>query len=134
MNKLIYLIPVIAMTASAAEPRACGTGTLLDVEVSTETQGLVQAGSIPKNNKGLVILSPNSRQKKIYRVTIALGEMTYTAQSSGDFFGYNPTKLIVNDPIEACAVSNKLIIKRPDGKEYKPSIIKTVRNSKNNPA
>ena len=119
------------MTAAGA--RTCGTGKLLDVETSTETIGTPQVGRAqerrkPNGDREWITVSPSAtRQKTIYRVTVALGEMIYTAESNGDLWGYNPAKLVVNDPIDVCAEGRRLIITRSDGKQYKPAIIRTAR-------
>ena len=49
-------------------------------------------------------------------------------RSSGDFWGYNPSKMIVHTEVAACVDGNKLVIARPDGKQYKPTMIRRERN------
>ena len=63
---------------------------------------------------------------------VALDGIIFTAHSSGDFWGYNPSKMIVGTEVEACVETNKLEITRPDGKQYKPTI--TRRNATKLPA
>jgi hypothetical protein len=36
--------------------------------------------------------------------------------------------MIVNSEVEACVDSKKLVITRPDGKQYKPTIIRRERD------
>ena len=72
-------------------------------------------------------VSPGSRESKSYLVTIQLDDMRYTAESSGNFWDFNPTRLVVNDQIGVCIDKNKLVVKRPDGKNYKASIVRVVR-------
>jgi hypothetical protein len=70
------------------------------------------------------IALPPARKQTTYAVKVALDGIIFTARSSGDFWGYNPSSLIVNGEVEACVASNKLVITRPDGKQYKPTIIR----------
>jgi hypothetical protein len=56
------------------------------------------------------------------------GGIIYTARSSGEFWAYKPSSMIVNSEVEACVDSNKLVITRPDGKQYKPTIIRRERD------
>jgi len=59
--------------------------------------------------------------------------MTYTARSSGNFWNFDPTRLVINDPIGACVDRNQLILRRPDGKDYRARIVRTVRNDASRP-
>ncbi len=64
-----------------------------------------------------------------YVLTVAVGEMTYTAEHVKNvFFGYNPTDMVVNDPVTVSVQKNKLLLIRPDGKEYKMTIVRIERN------
>ena len=65
---------------------------------------------------------PSTRKQTTYTVKITLGGIVYTARSSGDFWGYNPSKMIVGTEVEARVEANRLVITRPDGKQYKPTI------------
>jgi hypothetical protein len=53
--------------------------------------------------------------------------MSYTAQSSGNFWNFDPTRLVINDPIGLCVDRNQIILRRPDGKDYKAKIVRAVR-------
>ena len=64
-----------------------------------------------------------------YVLTVVVGEITYTAeQAKSIFFGYNPTDMVVNDPVDVRVEKNKLIFLRPNGKEYKTTIVRMERN------
>ena len=50
------------------------------------------------------------------------------AQSPGsDFWNFSPTRLVVNDAIEACVSKGHLRLRRPDGKDYKTTIVRVER-------
>jgi hypothetical protein len=40
----------------------------------------------------------------------------------------NPAGMIVNSVLEACVEANALVIARPDGKQYKPTITRKERD------
>jgi hypothetical protein len=50
-------------------------------------------------------------------VKVGLDGIIYTARSSGDFSGYNPSTMIVDTELEACLEAKKLLVTRPDGKQ-----------------
>jgi len=90
-----------------------------------------QIGQARQNKNGkdwTTIALPPTRKQTTYVVKVALDGIIYTARSSGDFWGYNPSSMIVNSEVEACVDSNKLVITRPDGKQYKPTIIRRERD------
>jgi hypothetical protein len=59
--------------------------------------------------------------------TVALDGIIYTARSSGDFWAYNPPTMIVGIELGACVEVNRLMIPRPDRKQYKPTITRRER-------
>jgi hypothetical protein len=61
-------------------------------------------------------------------VSVELEDMRYTARSSGDFWNFDPTRLVINDPIGVCVEKNQIILRRPDGKDYKATIVRAVRS------
>ncbi len=133
--KLIVPIVTLAsalvfMPASYAEATsACQTGKLLDVTENTEYVPTVQIGRVHRNgNKDWTTVElPSARKQTTYTVKVALDGIIYTAHSSGDFWGYNPSKMIVGAEVDACVEPNKLVITRPDGKPYKPTITRRER-------
>jgi hypothetical protein len=111
--------------ASYAEAAsACQTGRLLDVREDTEYVPTVQIGRIHRNgNKDWTTVElPSARKQTTYTVKVALDGIIYTAHSSGDFWGYNPSKMIVGTEVRTCVEANRLVITRQDGKPYKPKI------------
>jgi hypothetical protein len=126
------LLPVVAMAAPKNE--VCGIGTLLDVQAQVE---VIQAGTIEHGRKTVKkngktqydsYSTPNLQKQTTYTVTIALDDLTYTAQSELILgFGFKPTSLVVNDPIGACVRGRTLALERPDGKEYKARIQRIAR-------
>ena len=110
---------------------ACQIGKLLDVQEITELVPTAQIGQARQNKNGkdwTTIALPPTRKQTTYVVKVALDGIIYTARSSGDFWGYKPSSMIVNSEVEACVDSNKLVITRPDGKQYKPTIIRRERD------
>ncbi len=113
----------------AGTPASCGRGTLLDVQEDTQYIPTVQFGRVQRNgNKDWTTVEmPSARKQTTYWVRVALGGVIYTARSSGDFWGYNPSKMIVGDELEACVEANRVVITRPDGKQYRPTITRRER-------
>jgi hypothetical protein len=127
------------LPAGAQAPYTCGTGTLRDVDAITETFQTPQRTRIvtKKNKRGheevWAETSSGERTEKTYTVTVELEDVTYTARSSGNFWNFDPSRLVINDPIGACVDRNQLILRRPDGKDYKAKIVRTVRNDASRP-
>jgi hypothetical protein len=105
-------------------------GKLLDVQEDTEYFPTVQFGRVHRNgNKDWTTVEMlSTRKQTTYTVKVALGGIIYTARSSGDFWGYNPSKMIVGTELEARVEANRLVITRPDGKQYKPTITRRELN------
>ena len=126
-----------AMRSGDPAPIAtCGTATLRDVEVVT---GRVPTPSIAtvhdtrrrgRGRDGFMVVTPGERRDRRYLVTIELDDMTYTGESAGNaFWEFNPTRLVINDPIEACVAKDTLRLRRPDGKDYKTKIVRALRSA-----
>jgi hypothetical protein len=139
MNRCFIAISAVAIFSSlafcASNARNCRAGKLLDVQ---ESKSMVPTNSVQhaeKNNKqnGKTeynsYSTPGMEERTTYTVTVALDDMTYTGQSNYIGFGFRPTVFVVNDPVQACIDGKKLVIVRPDGKDYKSNIIQAVRNS-----
>ena len=109
---------------------ACQTGKLLDVLEEIQYIPTVQVGRVHRNGSKdwTTVELPSARKQTTYTVKVALDGIIYTARSSGDFWGYNPSKMIVGAELEACVEANKLVITRPDGKQYKPTITRRERD------
>jgi len=134
--KLIAPIMTLASALALAQssygqaPSACQTGKLLDVREDIEYIPTVQFGRVRRNgNKEWTTVElPSARKQTTYTVQVALDGIIYTARSSGDFWGYNPSRMIVGTEVEACVETNKLVITRHDGKQYKPTITRRERD------
>jgi hypothetical protein len=115
---------ILTPTCHGAATSACQTGKLIDLGEDTEYVATVQIGRVHRNcNKDWTTVElPSTRRQTSYTVKVALGGIIYTARSGGDFWGYNPAKMIVGAELEACVEANRLVITRPDGKQYKPTI------------
>ena len=100
------------------------------VREDTEYISSVQVGRVHRDgNKGWTTVELSATRKQTtYTVTVALGGIIYTARSSGDFWGYNPSKMLVGAELEARVDANRLVITRPDGKQYKPTITRRERD------
>ena len=129
---------MLAPSPAAAQSAVCGTATLRDVEIVTERVSQATITSVhekrkekPGEREAHVYTTPAERQNKKYLVTVRLNDLLYTGESSGNaFWDFNPTRLVINDPIEACVDKDRLLLRRPDGKDYKTKIVRTVRDSK----
>ena len=134
---------VCSASPAAAESLVCGTAVLSDVEVVS--------ARVPQSTMTVVHTKPNNRKKpgereidayttpaerqtKTYRVTVRLNDLVYTGQSSGNWYwDFDPTRLVINDPVAACVSRDTLRIRRPDGKEYKSKIVRVIREVANEP-
>ena len=134
--KLIASLVPLAL-ALFSTPTSYGEGTstsragrLLDVREETEYVPTVQVGRVHRNgNKDWTTVElPATRKQTTYTVKVALDGIIYTARSSGDFWGYNPSKMIVGTEVEARVETNRLVINRPDGKQSKPTITRRERD------
>lgn len=136
----IVLMSVAASTDAAPAQSAathCGMATLRDVEVLVQTVSQGTVTSVrerrlrkPGEREVQVYTTPGERQSKKYLVTVLLNDLVYTGESPGDeFWHFNPTRFVINDPIEACVREDRLILKRPDGKDYRSTIVRVMRDS-----
>lgn len=119
---------------AAQQSGACGTGTLVGLD--TRNQNIAGMNTahydekVKKNGKRTLdgYTYSGEQTQELYVLTVAIGDMLYTAESVKNlFFGYNPTDMVVNDPIEVCVEKNKLFLTRPDGKKYKTRIVRSER-------
>jgi hypothetical protein len=129
---------VFSSSPVAAQSLVCGTAMLRDVEVVTSrvpqstitsVQKKPENGKRPGEREVDVYTTPTERQTKTYLVTVRLNDLVYTGQSSGNWFwDFDPTQLVINDPIGACISKGTLRLRRPDGKDYKTKIVHVVRD------
>ena len=132
LPSIVALASVVVFTGvgHAQSASACRTGKLLDVQETVEYVPTVQFGRVHRNgsNDWTTVELPSTRKQTTYTVKVALDGIIYTARSSGDFLGYNPANMIVGAELEARVEANKLIITRPDGRQYKPTITRRERD------
>lgn len=121
---IVTLASAFVFAAGSQTASAYQTGKLLDVQEDTEYVPTVQFGRVHRNGSKdwTTVELPSTRKQTTYTVKVALDGIIYTARSSGDFWAYNPAKMIVGAELEARVEANKLVITRPDGKQYKPTI------------
>jgi hypothetical protein len=121
-------------TSAAQQSGTCRTGTLVGFDTRTQTIGGLNNGhyeeKVKKNGKKSIDGNNYTveQTQEFYVLTVQVGEMLYTAENAKNMiFGYNPTDMVVNDPIEACVEKNKLVLTRPDGKKYKTRLVRQER-------
>ena len=139
----LVIAAAIALVALAASPAVaqtagCGTAILTDVEVvvarvpqSTITSVRRRPTDGRKPGERIVdaYTTPSERETKTYLVTVRINDRVYVGRSSGDWFWeFDPTRLVINDPIDACVSGDTLRLRRPDGKDYRTKILRMVRD------
>jgi hypothetical protein len=102
----------------------------LDVREDIEYIPTVQIGRVHRNSSKdwTTVELPSTRKQTTYTVKVVLDSIIYTARSSGDFWGYNPSRMTVGTDLEVCVEASRLVITRPDGKQYKPTITRRERD------
>lgn len=139
----VVIAAVIALAALTASPAVahtagCATAILTDVEVvvarvpqSTITSVHTRPtdGRTPGERSVDAYTTPSERETKTYLVTVRIDDRVYVGRSSGDWFWeFDPTRLVINDPIDACVSKDTLRLRRPDGKDYRTKIVRVVRD------
>jgi hypothetical protein len=126
---------LFSASVAAAQPATCGTAVLRDVEIVTDrvAQSTITTVSKKSDKPGerdvTVVTTPTERQTKGYLVTVRLNDLVYTGQSSSNWpWSYDPTRLVINDPINVCVSKDTLRLRKPDGKDYKTKIVRIVRD------
>lgn len=125
MNRFAMIVGALLVTPLAADaqtPYTCGTGTLRDVEAITETIATpTQTHVRTKRNKhgdreAWSETTSGEARKKKYVVQVQLENMVYTAESSANFWNFDPARLVINDSVGVCVDGKRIILRRPDGK------------------
>lgn len=134
------VIALATLTASpaVAQTAGCATAILTDVEVvvarvpqstMTSVHTRPKDGRKPGERSVDAYTTPSERETKTYLVTVRVNDRVYVGRSSGDWFWeFDPTRLVINDPIDACVSRDTLRLRRPDGKDYKTTIVRVVRD------
>ncbi len=139
MKQVITMVALAVVSVAGTAnvlAQECSTGKLVGLDTRTETVAGVSSGhyeeKTKKNGKKVMdgyTYTPE-QTKEIYILTVEVGDLTYTSENLKNlFFGYNPTDMVVNDPVAVCVTKNRLVLTRPDGKKYKTRIVRTERQS-----
>jgi hypothetical protein len=133
-------LAVFSASPASAQTATCGTAVLQDVEVVTGRVPQPTITSVRKKSDKPgerdvnVFTTPSERQTKSYLVTVRLNDLVYVGESSANgFWSFDPTRLVINDPIHACVSKGTLSLRKPDGKDYKTKIVRIVRNGVREP-
>jgi hypothetical protein len=125
-----------AGSVSAQAIPACQTGKLVGFDTRTTTIQGARTGHYEEREKasGKKVFDGYSysgdQTQVIYVLTVTIGDLTYTAEHiKMIIFGYNPTDMVVNDPVTVCVEKNKLVFTRREGKKYKTAIVRIERNA-----
>lgn len=125
-----------AGSVSAQAIPACQTGKLVGFDTRTATIQGARTEHYEEREKasGKKVFDGYSysgdQTQLIYVLTVTVGDLTYTAEHiKMIIFGYNPTDMVVNDPVTVCVEKNKLVFTRRDGKKYKTTIVRVERNA-----
>ena len=132
---VIVFAGILGLSSVSAQDNSCRTGKLVGFDTKTQVvEGFRTEHYEEKTNKnGKKVTDGYSyggtQTQVTYVLTVAVGEMTYAAEHPKALvFGYNPTDMIVNDPVNVRVEKNKLVFLRPNGKEYKTTIVRVERN------
>lgn len=140
MKRLVTMAAAMGLVLAVGSPAmaqstTCGTAVLRDVEVVTDRVPQATITSVRKKSDKPgerdvnVLTTPSERQTKTYMVTVRLNDLVYTGRSSSNgFWSYDPTRLVINDPIQVCVSKDTLRLRKPDGKDYKTKIVRIVRD------
>ena len=131
-------LAILAASPAVARTEGCGTGVLTDVEVVvvrvpqstiTSVHTKPKDGRKPGGRSVDAYTTPSERETKSYLVTVRINDRVYVGRSSGDWFWeFDPSRLVINDPIDACVSRDTLRLRRPDGKDYKTKVVRVVRD------
>ncbi len=132
----IVLTGVLGVGSVAAQQSgSCGTDKLVGLDRRMRTIPGMNTEhyeeKVKKNGKRTIdgYMYSGEQTQEIYVLTVAIGDMIYTSESLKNlFFGYNPTDMVVNNPVDVCVEKNKQVLTRPDGKKYKTRIVRSERD------
>src|SRR5262245_28574458 len=127
MKRIVLVALLLApLPAAAQTPYSCVMAILRDVEEVVETIAVPTTTYVTtkRDSKGRLKTeiheSTGERREKSYRLEVEFNGVRYTAESGGNPWNFDPTRLVINDDIGVCLESGKrLIIQRPDGKHFK---------------
>ncbi len=130
IHKILLAVLILAgpglLFADSKDDVVYEKGKLLDIKKETHTTTTYQK---QKTGKDESILVPIENKEDTYLVTVQVKDMVYVGKHTPPFsFGYKPD-WIINDPIDVRFNEKKtqMILKRPDGKEYKTKVVTKKR-------
>ena len=141
MNRIVIgcLAIVLFFGMSAASPNGAISkdktphsymqGKLLDIQ---EKKDKTTTYTTTKQKDGTSVTTPTTTEEKHYFITVQADELVYVGEYTPMFFG-KPGDWIIGDPIEVRFDGNKMILRKPNGKELKASIRKRIRASEYQP-
>jgi hypothetical protein len=108
---MVLALPVFPVRA--AEKPEYQTGKLVDLRRDSTTSGAARAqGS--------------------FCLALELGDMSYLVRYEATWrWNYEPTDLVVGDPVEVRIKGNDLYVKKPKGGDSKTNIVRRERNAPN---
>jgi len=98
-------------------------GKLLDIQ---EHKDKTTSYTTTKQKDGTSVTTPTTSEEKHYFITVQAGDLVYVGEYTPIFFG-KPGDWIVGDPIDVRFDGNKMILRKPNGKELKAKIKKRIR-------
>ena len=114
---LVVLCLIAMPTSGKDKEKVYQTGKLLDVAVQDVSRGTAIIGGMAAPIRG-----------KLYVFQIQLDDLVYFAEYRAGKLSYKPD-WAVNDPIAVrLEKGNKMLLKRPDGKELEVVLVKRVRS------
>lgn len=121
--------PFHDVAAKDKAPKEYQQGKLLDIQ---EKKDKTTTYTTTKQKDGTSVTTPTTTEEKHYFITVQAGDLVYVSEYTPMFFG-KPGDWIIGDPIEVRFEGNKMILRKPNGKELKASIRKRIRASEYQP-
>ncbi len=112
-----------AAVAKDKTPPAYQQGKLLDIQ---EKKDKTTTYTTTKQSDGSTVTTPTTSEQKHYFITVQADAVVYVGEYTPMFFG-KPGDWIIGDPIEVRFDGNKMILRKPNGKELKAKIQKRIR-------
>jgi len=112
-----------ASFAKDKTPPTYQQGKLLDIH---ETKDQRTTYTTTKQSNGSTVTTPTTTEDKHYFIAVQAGDLVYVGKYTPMFFG-KPGDWIIGDPIDLRFDGNKMILKKPNGKELKTKIEKRIR-------
>lgn len=109
--------------AKDKSPKVYQQGKLLDIQEKKDKRTTY---TTTKQKDGSTVTTPTTTEDKHYFISVQQGDIVYVGNYTPMFFG-KPGDWIIGDPIDVRFDGNKMILKKPDGKELKTKIEKRIR-------